>query len=337
MSFSTSHEAMDCFGEFISPGKVAFFRSVGIEFVIGRREGARIWNLEGDKELINCHCNGGTFNLGHRNPEVIAAVEAALRETDIGNHHLPSDRRARLAERLAACTPGDLKYTIFAVGGGEAIDCAIKIARKATGRRRVVSVHGGYHGHTGLSVVAGDAKFSAPFLSDSPDFVKVPFNDLPAMEAALDDTVACVVLETIPATLGMVPPAVGYLAGVKHACEAHGALYVADEVQTGLGRTGSLWGVEHYGIKPDMLVSGKGLSGGIYPIAATVITPELIRVFDDDPFLHISTFGGSEIGCAAAERVLARQPVRKAGSHRVGALGAQRGGTPPLALRGARI
>ncbi len=296
--------AMDLFSEYVSPGKVAFFRAGGLEFVLGRREGPYMWDIEGERRLINCHCNGGVFNFGHRHPELVAAMAQSLREYDVGNHHLPSLPRARLAEKLAACTPGALRYSVFAVGGGEAMDCAIKVARKATGRRRVVSASGGYHGHTGLALAAGEPKFSAPFLSEDANFARVPFNDLPAMEAALTEEVAAVVLETVPATLGMPIPDAGYLPGVKAACAAKGVVYIADEVQTGLGRTGRCWGVEHYGVAPDILVTGKGLSGGLYPLAATMLTPELEAVFHDDPFVHISTFGGAELGCPVGEKVL---------------------------------
>jgi len=297
-------EALDLFADYVSPAKVAFFRTGGLEFSLGRREGPYMWDQEGGHRLINCHTNGGVFNFGHRHPELVAALEQALREYDIGNHHLPSLPRARLAERLAACVPGDLRYSVFAVGGGEAMDCAIKVARKATGRRRVVSASGGYHGHTGLALAAGEAKFSAPFLSESDDFTRVPFNDILALDAALTDEVAAVVLETVPATLGMPIPDDAYLPGVKALCEARGAVYIADEVQTGLGRTGKCWGVEHFGVSPDILVTGKGLSGGLYPIAATVLTPDMEAVFHDDPFAHISTFGGAELGCPVAEKVL---------------------------------
>lgn len=299
-----SSAAFDLYAEHVSPGKVAFFRAGGLEFVLGRREGPFMWDLEGKRRLINCHCNGGVFNFGHRHPALVAALERALLEYDIGNHHLPSLPRARLAERLAACAPGPLDYTVFAAGGGEAVDCAIKVARKATGRRGIVSASGGYHGHTGLALAAGEPKFSAPFLSEDAHFRRVPFNDLPALDAAFTNEVAAVVLETVPATLGMPIPDAAYLPGVKALCEARGAVYIADEVQTGLGRTGKCWGVEHFGVAPDILVTGKGLSGGLYPIAATLLTAEMESVFHDDPFSHISTFGGAELGCPVAEKVL---------------------------------
>ena len=156
----------------------------------------------------------------------------------------PSTARAELAAALVRTAPGDLQYAVFAASGSEAIEIAIKTARHATKRRAVVSIQKGYHGHTGLALAAGDERAAALFLSQGPagEFVHVPFNDLAAMEDALRaHDVAAVVLETIPATVGFPMPEAGYLPAVKALCARYGAVYVADEVQTGLGRTGALW------------------------------------------------------------------------------------------------
>jgi putrescine aminotransferase len=298
---------LDLATRYVCPGRTRTFAGFGIDLVIGRREGYRIWDVDG-RELIDCHLNGGVFNLGHRNPELVAVLRNALETLDIGNHHFPSVARAELAASLARLTPGALQYSVFASGGGEAIDVALKTARHATRRRRVVSIAKGYHGHTGLALAAGDERFSRMFLSEGApgEFVQVPFNDLDAMERALaGGDVAAVVLETIPATYGFPLPAAGYLAGVKALCERHGTVYVADEVQTGLGRTGHLWGVERYGVEPDILVTAKGLSGGLYPIAAAVLSPRVAAWLEEDGWGHVSTFGGAELGCRVAERVLA--------------------------------
>ena len=172
-------EAMDLFARHVSSGKVGFFKAAGIEFVLGRREGPYLWDISGEKRLIDCHCNGGVFNLGHRNPEIIATLVQSLQELDIGNHHLISEQRAALASRLAQLAPGDLAYTVFGVGGGEAIDLAIKVARAYTGKVKVISAKGGYHGHTGLALAAGDEKWRAPFGPPAPGFVQVPFQQRP--------------------------------------------------------------------------------------------------------------------------------------------------------------
>jgi len=183
---------------------------------------------------------------------------------------------------------------------------AIKTARRATGRRRIVGLGAGYHGRTGLSGACGEDAGARYFRSDMPDdFTKVPFGDLDAMGTALaPGDVAAVVIETVPATYGFPVPPAGYLRGVKALCEEHGTLYVADEVQTGLGRTGRLWGVEAFGVQPDVLVTGKGLSGGIYPIAATVISTAAAGWLRENGWGHVSTFGGSELGCRVAAKVL---------------------------------
>lgn len=291
---------------YVCPGRVRTFEQLGRVPVMGRREGNYFWDLDGHR-LFDVHINGGTFNLGHRNPEVVATLRDALDRYDIGNHHLASGPRARLAEALAHATPGDLRYSVFASGGGEAVDVAIRTARKATGRRRIVSARGGYHGHTGLAIQAGDVDQARYFLSEGPaeDFVHVPFGDLDAMRAAVGSgDVAAVLLESMPATLGFVLPGPGYLSGVKTLCEEHGALYIADEVQTGLGRTGTLWSVEGYDVEPDLLITGKGLSGGLYPIAAAVLSERVADWLDDNGWGHVSTFGGSELGCEVALKVL---------------------------------
>jgi acetylornithine/succinyldiaminopimelate/putrescine aminotransferase len=298
--------ALELAARYVCPDRVRVFEAMGVDLVIGRREGYRLWDLDG-RELLDFHLNGGVFNLGHRHPEIVAALRDALDTLDVGNHHFPSLARAELAEALVRTMPGDLQYVVFSPSGGEAVDVAIKSARHATQRRTVVSIGEGYHGHTGLALAAGHERFARLFLSAGPseDFVHVPFNDLDVMEAALRrHQVAAVVLETIPATCGFPLPAPGYLPAVKALCERHGALYVADEVQTGLGRTGRMWGVECYGVTPDILVTGKGLSGGLYPIAATVLVPRAARWLEQDGWGHLSTFGGAEVGCRVAQKVL---------------------------------
>lgn len=292
--------------EHVCPNKIATFGAAGIDLVIGKREGPYLYDI-GGRELIDCHINGGTYNLGHRNPELIQVLKEALDHVDIGNHHFASKARNVLAQKLIALTPGDMKYVVFASGGSEAIDVAIKTARHATKRRTIIGIEHGYHGRTGLSGATGDDKAARFFLSEGPDgdFINVPFNDLAAMcEALSSHEAAAVIIETIPATLGFPIPEDGYLPAVKDLCQEFGAAYIADEVQTGLGRTGKLWATETFGIIPDILVTGKGLSGGLYPIAATVISEQMGGWLLEDGFAHVSTFGGSEIGCHVASKVL---------------------------------
>jgi acetylornithine/succinyldiaminopimelate/putrescine aminotransferase len=297
-------ETIAVFADHVSSGKVQFFTGAGVDFIPGRREGIYMWDIGGEKRLIDCHCNGGVFNLGHRNPAILEQLKSALADLDIGNHHLISRQRAILAQKLAELAPGDLAYTVFGVGGGEAIDLAIKVARGYTNRQKIISARGGYHGHTGLALAAGDEKYYAPFGAPLSGFLQIPFNDIDALQKALDNETAALIVETVPATFGIAVPDPDYLAQARQLCHQQGSLLIVDEVQSGLGRTGKLWAVQHFGIEPDILVTGKGLSGGIYPITATCFRSELETVFHDDPFIHISTFGGSEVGCMVALKVL---------------------------------
>jgi putrescine aminotransferase len=297
---------IELFRDHVNSGKAAFFQQMGMDFVFGRRDGIYVWDVAGEKRIINCHCNGGVYNLGHRNPEIIRTMTAAMAELDIGNGHLISEARATLAARLAELAPGnELTRTCFASGGGEAVDFAIKLARGYTKRPRVVSALGGYHGHTGLALAAGDEKYRAPFGPMPPGFSQVPFGDSETLEKEIGADTAAVIVETVPATLGMPIPDDDYFPQVRDICTKKGAVLIIDEIQTGLGRTGKLWGIEHFGVEPDMMVIAKGLSGGIFPIAATMFKEKYEQFFlDTDPFIHVSTFGGAELGCPVAQKVL---------------------------------
>ena len=289
-----------------NPDKTQFWQDAGVDLVIDRREGYCLYDMDGLR-LIDVHLNGGTYNLGHRNPELIEVLNAGARRFDMGNHHFPALARTALAETLAECTPEGLQYTTYGAGGAEAVELAIKSARHATKRRKIVSIVKAYHGHSGLSVKTGDERFSRTFLSEDllGEFVQVPFNQLDAMEDALKaGDAAAVIMETIPATYGFPMPHEGYLPAVKRLCERYGALYIADEVQTGLMRTGDMWGITRYGVDPDILVIGKGITGGMYPISCCVTSPRAGAWLREDGFAHMSTAGGAELGCIVALKVL---------------------------------
>ena len=289
-----------------NPNKTEFWQDAGVDLVIDRREGYCLYDMDG-RRLIDVHLNGGTYNLGHRNPELIEVLNAGAQRFDMGNHHFPALARTALAEALAECTPEGLQYTVYGAGGAEAVELAIKSARHATQRRKIVSIVKAYHGHSGLSVKTGDERFSKTFLSEDllGEFVQVPFNQLDAMEDALKaGDAAAVIMETIPATYGFPMPREGYLPKVKRLCERYGALYIADEVQTGLMRTGDMWGISRYGVVPDIMVIGKGITGGMYPISCCVTSPRAGSWLQEDGFAHMSTAGGAELGCIVALKVL---------------------------------
>jgi acetylornithine/succinyldiaminopimelate/putrescine aminotransferase len=304
-SFDSKAEVLEQSKTFWNPGKTQFWTDEGVDLVIDRRQGYYLWDMSG-RRLIDMHLNGGTYNLGHRNPEVVQAITEATELFDVGNHHFPSVARTALAQRLVDSAPASITKVAYGSGGGEAIDIAIKSARHATKRRKIVSIVKAYHGHTGLAVASGDDRFAKIFLSDRPDeFVQVPFGDIAAMEQALSGRdVAAVLMETIPATYGFPLPPPGYLEAVKDLTVTYGSLYIADEVQTGLMRTGEMWAITKHGIEPDIIVTGKGLSGGMYPITAAMLGDRAAQWLDEDGFAHISTFGGAELGCVAAIKTL---------------------------------
>jgi acetylornithine/succinyldiaminopimelate/putrescine aminotransferase len=297
------HETLQLARDYLFPQRIDLMGQLGVDLVIGRREGYRMWDLDG-RELLDFHLNGGTYNLGHRHPALLAVLQDSLSFADVGNHHFANPERARLAQRLAAAT--GLQFTVFTPSGAEANDVAIKSARRYTGRRRIVALEQGYHGRSGLSGAAGNPDSARAFNSDYPgEFVTVPFNDVDAMARALSGgDVAAVLMETIPATAGFPLPDEDYLPAVRELCDRHGTLYIADEVQTGLGRTGRLWAVEQWGVKPDILITGKGLSGGLYPVSAAVLSAEVGGWLADDGWGYVSTFGGAQPGCAVGCKAL---------------------------------
>ncbi|UYP45579.1 [LysW]-aminoadipate semialdehyde/glutamate semialdehyde transaminase [Candidatus Lokiarchaeum ossiferum] len=309
-------ELYKLYSKYVSKPKADFFKSIGLGVIQGKRERLTISMLEGKKpnkppiQLLDCRTSGGVFNLGHRHPAIIKAmVDGINAGLDIGDHHLISEQRALLAKELADLLPGDISQTQFCVGGGEAIDLAIKLARSTTKRKKVLSAKLGYHGVTGLAVAAGDSKFSAPFLANSPDFVQVEFGNIESLISIINDTFACLILETIPATGGILIAPPSYFTQVRELCDKHGVLLIADEVQSGLGRTGEMWGI--YGgiypeekIVPDIMVLAKGMSAGYYPLATCSYKPFIGEVFEQDPFIHISTTGGSELGCYVTRKML---------------------------------
>ena len=251
------------------------------------------------RELLDCG-GYGVFLLGHRHPAVVAAVVDQVQRHPLSTRLMLDPTVARAAEALAAVTPEGLDFVHFVNSGAEATEAAIKLAR-AHGHRTLISATGGFHGKTtGALALTANELYQAPF-RPLLDVVHVPFGDaglLGEMLARTDD--ACVVLEPVQGEGGVVLPPPGYLAEVARLCRESGAMLVLDEVQTGLGRLGSWWGADAEGVRPDVLLVGKGLSGGVVPVAAMVATAAAYQPFGDDPFLHTSTFAGSPIAMAAA-------------------------------------
>ena len=207
----------------------------------------------------------------------------------------------RLARRLAEITPGDLQISFFANSGTEAVEGALKLARAATKRTKIVGTINAYHGKTfGALTASGREYFKAAYGPLLPDVVHVPFGDLAALDEALVDA-AALILEPVQAEGGVILPPPGYLGAAAALCAKHGALFIADEVQTGLGRCGVRFACDIDGVVPDIMTLAKGLSGGVIPIGAFIARPTVWNAaYAKAPLMHTSTFGGNELACAAA-------------------------------------
>jgi putrescine aminotransferase len=289
-----------------NPDKVQIFQKYGIDIVFDEREGYCFKDIDG-KKIINMHINGGVFNLGHRNPEVKQALIEGAEKYDAGNHYFPSKVKNDLCEALLAVSPDYMRYVNINNGGGESIDAAVKFARHATQRKRVVSVHGGFHGATGIAMQAGSPEMAA-FFNMAPDpelYTQVDYNNLEQLEAVLkkNDT-AAVLIESLPATFGFPIPDDDYFKGVGELAHKYGSLYIADEVQTGLMRSGDMWCAVGYGAQPDMIVTGKGLSGGYYPMSAVIMNEKSGEWLHKDGFAHLSSFNSCELGCYVSTKVM---------------------------------
>lgn len=244
----------------------------------------------------------GVFILGHRHPAVLDAVRRQLDAHPLATRVFLEPVAARAAAGLAARTPVGLDHVHFVNSGAEATEAGLKLAR-AHGRNALVTTVSGYHGKTlGALSVTANSLYQQPFEPLLPDTAQVAYGDLAELEAALRERRdrACVILEPVQGEGGVRVPPPGYLAEAAGLCRTYGAFLIVDEVQTGLGRLGSWWGVDAEGVVPDVLLVGKGLSGGVVPVAAMVATEEAYGPFSRDPYLHTSTFGASPIACAAA-------------------------------------
>lgn len=295
---------LEDFARYVNPQKVRVLRAAGLDVVEDRREGVWVTDLEG-RRLLDCFSSAGSFNLGRRNPAIVRAAHEALDRLDHGNFLLCSAEKAALARKLAEISPGDLSCTTFGTGGGEAVDFALKLARGATGRRKVVYTTNGYHGHTGFALsAAGRRAFREPFEPLVPGFVEVPYGDLEAAAAAVDEGTAAVIVEPIQGEGGVVVPPPDYLPGLRRACDETGALLVLDEIQTGFGRTGRWFASEHVGVIPDVMTVAKSLGGSLVSLSATIYTEDLRDFLLPNPFIHLSTFGGSDLACAVGLAVI---------------------------------
>ncbi|MFN3652110.1 MAG: aspartate aminotransferase family protein [Armatimonadota bacterium] len=292
----------DQYRDYLNPTLPNLLKFMGYGTLGSTTEGMFLTDVEGNPWLD--FLGGlGVFNLGHRHPAVMAAVREQLERMPLTLPVFFNPVQAELAELLASLLPGRLQYSFFCSSGAEAVEGALKLARVCTGRAEVISTERAYHGKTlGALSASGRELYKTPFEPLVPQFRQVPFGDVAAIDAAVSGQTAAVILEPIQGEGGVIVPPAEYLAEVRRICTERGALLIADEVQTGLGRTGAMFAVEHYGVEPDLICLAKALGGGVMPLGAFCGTPEVWEAFRERPWLHTSTFGspgGNPLACAA--------------------------------------
>ncbi len=292
-------ETYENYKEFVNPPLARVMKLAGSPVEV-RAQGCTIWDHTG-KAYLDFAGGYGVFTLGYAHPRVVAAVSAQLERFALSGKTMFNVLLGRAARRLAELAPGDLQISFWCNSGTEAIEGAIKLARAATGRAKVVGTHGAFHGKTfGALSVSGRENFQAPFRPLLADSSCVPYGTTDALDDALRDAAAFVV-EPVQGEGGVHVPADGYLRDVRAICDRTGALFIADEIQTGLGRCGYRFACNRDDAVPDVMTLAKGLSGGVVPVGAFIARPGVWkRAFGRDPLLHTSTFGGNELACAAA-------------------------------------
>jgi len=267
-----------------------------IDIVLVRGKGAHLWDADG-KMYIDCMSGHGVANVGHANPAVAQAIAEQAPRLITCHSALYNEQRALLMQKLAEIAPPGLDRFFFCNSGAEAVEGALKFARLATGRTKIIATMRGFHGRTfGALSATWNKEYRQPFEPLVPGFEFVPYNKPERMEQAVDDETAAVIIEVVQGEGGVNPGDGDYLRGVQALCQERGALFIADEVQTGFGRTGRMFACEHYDLRPDLMTVAKSIAGGL-PMGAILIGP---RVGEIPPRVHNNTFGANPLCCAAA-------------------------------------
>lgn len=302
-------ETIENFSFYYNRGYLDYRKSV-IEM---REQPALEWSGQGccfedimGRKFIDCLGGYGIYSAGIRHPKIVKAVADQLARMPLSSQELLDPLRGALAKLLGEVAPGDLQYCFFINNGTDAVEGALKLARVVTGRTNFISSLRGFHGKScGALSLMGKWEYREPFLPLLPGIQFVEFGDADAVEDELYKAdqvgkgVAAVIMEPIQGEAGAIVPPDDFWPRIRKACNEYGALLIADEVQTGMGRTGKMFGVEHWDVVPDILCMGKALGGGVMPLSAFISTPKIWQVLEPNPFIHTSTFGGNPLACAA--------------------------------------
>jgi len=307
----------DCvtnFDEFVNPGILEYRKSVSTDYTaVEWSDGGSTYRDVHGKEYIDCLGGFGIYMLGHRHRTVVKAVKAQLEHQALHSQELLDPMRGYLAHLLAMVTPGDLQYSFFCNSGTEANEGAMKLAKLYAWRRKkdhnkgIISTTRAFHGKSiGSLSVSGKAEFREPFYPLVPGVRFVPYGDADALDKELSICdqvgfdIAAFIAEPIQGEAGAIVPPPDYFAKVREICDKWHILFIADEVQTGMGRTGKLWGMDNWGVAPDIMTMGKALGGAVIPIGNFIATPEVFEAFFENPYIHSTTFGGNPMATSAA-------------------------------------
>ncbi|MGI6295938.1 MAG: aspartate aminotransferase family protein [Armatimonadota bacterium] len=295
-----SEETTEKYRKHVNPGIAGILNFSGFGVPEDRAEGCYIWDISGRK-FLDCVGGYGAFSLGHLNPKVVDAVKKQLEKEALKSHFFMSSVLADACELLASVLPGDIEYSFICNSGTEAVEGALKCARKLTGRPQFIGAHNGFHGKSfGSLSVSGREVYKKGFEPLLPETQHVPFGDANALAATISDRTAAVILEVVQGEAGINIAPADYFPKVREICDANGSLLILDEVRTGFGRTGKMFASEHYGVKPDIVTMAKALGGGVMPVGAFSASEQVWdAMFGTNPYLHSTTFGGNPLACAA--------------------------------------
>jgi acetylornithine/succinyldiaminopimelate/putrescine aminotransferase len=306
MSVQEKRRIEDLFGRHINRAQLKYLKAAHLDVLETQRNGVRFVDPVTGRAMYDCFTSAGSFNVSRHNPAVMQALEEALDDLDMGSYNMVSAPKIDLAKKLSSLAPGDLKGVLLAASGGDAIDCAIKLARGATQRSEILATVKAYHGHTGFALSAnGKEHYRCHFEPLMPGFSFVPFNDLEAMRRRASKDTAAILLEPVQGEAGIFPASDAYLKGLRQLCDEQGIALIFDEIQTAFGRTGKLFACQHSGVIPDIMTVAKSLSGALYPNAAVLYrrVPRLVDFIDSHPDFHV-THGGSDIACRVSLKAL---------------------------------
>ncbi|MEM3383115.1 MAG: aspartate aminotransferase family protein [Nitrososphaerales archaeon] len=272
-----------------------------LPIVITKGQGAILWDING-KEYIDCMGGYGVAIVGHCNKKVIEAINEQSKKLIICHGSLYNDARANLLEKIVKIAPKGLNNVYLSNSGAEAVECALKLARKYSGKPEIIAMTRSYHGKTlGALSATWNQKYRSPFLPLLPDVKFAPFGEVEKVKNAITEKTGAIIVEPIQGESGIYVAPDGFLKEIREICDEKNIVLIFDEIQTGFGRTGKMWACEHWGVIPDVICLAKGIAGGL-PLGATLAKKEIMSSFKTGE--HTSTFGGNPLSCAAASATI---------------------------------